>query len=115
MEPMLFLQRDLPLLSQMKSSKTKVFVEQVPYSDKLKELLAEMESFVTENRLTNVVSHVGEVTFPKDFGKEFHAALDGLDKCEQKSFTKELNKAATSFVKEIYMSRAYVANPEELV
>lgn len=114
----------------MKSSKTKVFVEQVPYSDKLKELLAEMESFVTENRLTNVVSHVGEVTFPKDFGKvmglfakdiyedfvkEFHAALDGLDKCEQKSFTKELNKAATSFVKEIYMSRAYVANPEELV
>ena len=34
-----------------------------------KALIEEGETYVTENRLANVVSHIGEVHFPKDFGR----------------------------------------------
>ena len=55
--------------AERKSAKrrTKLFVEPVPYSDELKALIVEGETYVTENRLANVVSHIGEVHFPKDF------------------------------------------------
>lgn len=58
----------------------------------------------------NIVSHIGEVSFPKDFGKvmgmfakdilegflkEFGGEYSALDKCEQKSLNRELNKLAT--------------------
>ena len=57
--------------AERKSAKrrTKLFVEPVPYSEELKALIVEGETYVTENRLANVVSHIGEVHFPKDFGK----------------------------------------------
>ena len=111
--------------SEKKSVKTrnKLFAEPVPYSEALKALLPEAEAYVTENRLANVVSHIGEVHFPKDFGKvmglfskdvlddflkEHGSAYTALDKCEQKSLNKELNKLCTTLVKKVYMSQAYI-------
>lgn len=111
--------------SEKKSIKTrnKLFAEPVPYSEALKALLQEAEVYVTENRLANVVSHIGEVHFPKDFGKvmglfskdvlddflkEHGSAYTALDKCEQKSLNKELNKLCTILVKKVYMSQAYI-------
>ena len=43
--------------------------ESTLYSDELTNILCELESFVTENRLNNVASHIGEVSMPRDFGK----------------------------------------------
>jgi RNA ligase, rnl2 family len=104
-------------------ARNKLFTEPVPYSDSLKALLPELETYVTENRLNNVISHIGEVTLPKDFGKimgmfskdiledflkENGGAYTALDKCEQKSLNRELNKLSTGFVKEILLSKAYM-------
>jgi len=95
----------------------------VPYSDELKALIVEGETYVTENRLANVVSHIGEVHFPKDFGKvmglfskdvledylkEHGNLYTALEKSEQKLLTKELNKFCTALVKQVYMSQAYI-------
>ena len=43
--------------------------QQVEYSKELTELLGLAEPFVNENRLANVVSHIGEVHMPADLGK----------------------------------------------
>jgi Rnl2 family RNA ligase len=103
--------------------RNKIFTEPVPYSDALKELLLEVEAYVTENRLNNVVSHIGEISLPKDFGKlmglfskdaledfmkDFGNRFSALDKCEQKSLTRELNKMTSTLVKRIYLSQAYI-------
>lgn len=103
--------------------RNKLFAEPVPYSEELKALVAEVEAYVTENRLTNVVSHIGEVHVPKDFGKimglfskdvleDFLKEHGGdyacLEKSEQKLLNKELNKLATDLVKKVYMSQAYI-------
>jgi len=103
--------------------RNKIFTEPIPYSDSLKALLPELEAYVTENRLNNVVSHIGEVTLPKDFGKimgmfskdiledflkEHGDAYTALDKCEQKSLNRELNKLSTGFVKGTLLSKAYI-------
>lgn len=103
--------------------RNKLFAEPVPYSDELKALVAEVDAYVTENRLTNVVSHIGEVHVPKDFGKimglfskdiledflkEYGGDYAGLEKSEQKLLNKELNKLATDLVKKVYMSQSYI-------
>ncbi len=103
--------------------RNKLFSEPVPYSDALKALLPEVEAYVTEARLNNVVSHIGEVSLPKDFGKvmgmfakdiledfmkEHGGEYSALDKCEQKSLNRELNKLATDFVKTNFLSQAYI-------
>ena len=111
--------------SEKKSVKTRnqLLAEPAPNNDSeaLKILLAEVEAYVTENRLTNVVSHIGEVHFPQDFGKvaglfskdvlddflkEHGDAYTALDKGEQKSLNKKLNKLCTAFVKGVHMSQA---------
>ena len=103
--------------------RNKLFVEPVPFSETLKSLLSEVEAYVTENRLANVVSHIGEVHFPKDFGKvmglfskdvledflkEQSGEFAALEKCEQKTFNREVNKLCTTLVKHVYMSQAYI-------
>lgn len=103
--------------------RNKLFTEPVPYSDSLKALLPELEAYVTENRLNNVISHIGEVSLPKDFGKimgmfskdiledflkEHGGEYTALDKCEQKSLNRELNKLSTGFVKRTLLSKAYI-------
>ena len=99
--------------------RNKLFTEPVPFSETLKLLLVKAETFVNENRLANVISHIGEVQFPKDFGKvmglfsrdvledflkEHSGEFASLEKCEQKTFNKEVNKFCTTLVKQIYMS-----------
>lgn len=103
--------------------RNKLFAEPVPYSDELKSLVSEVDAYVTENRLTNVVSHIGEVHVPKDFGKimglfskdaledflkEHGGDYSALDKSEQKLLNKELNKLATELLKKVYMGQAYI-------
>ncbi|MDE7420478.1 MAG: RNA ligase, Rnl2 family [Muribaculaceae bacterium] len=105
--------------------RNKLFSEPIPYSEALQSLLHEVEAYVTENRLNNVVSHIGEVSLPKDFGKimglfakdiledflkEHGGDYSALDKCEQKTLTRELNKKATDLVKSVFMSKAYILN-----
>lgn len=102
--------------------RNKIYAEPVPYSEALQDLLAEMEAYVNANRLANVVSHIGEVSFPKDFGKvmglfaqdaladflkEHGGTYSALDKYEQKSLTRELNNLAGKVVKQEYMTSSH--------
>ena len=103
--------------------RNKLFAEPVPYSEALKALVPEVEAYVTEQRLANVVSHIGEVHVPKDFGKimglfskdvledflkEHGGEYGCLEKSEQKLLNKEMNKLSTELVKKVYMSQAYI-------
>ena len=103
--------------------RNKLFAEPVPYSEALKALIPDVEAYVTEQRLANVVSHIGEVHVPKDFGKimglfskdvledflkEHGGEYGCLEKSEQKLLNKELNKLSTELVKKVYMSQAYI-------
>lgn len=82
-------------------------------SKELSFLISEVESYVNENRLANVVSHIGEVQMPADFGKVIREMsydvvedlrkdhpdrYDALDKSELKIFNKVLNKTISSFI-----------------
>lgn len=101
----------------------KIVALQPEYSKELKVLMNEVAAYVTENRLNNVVSHIGEVQVPKDFGKlmglfskdafndflkEQNEAYANLEKAEQKLLSKELNRLATGLVKEVFMKKAYI-------
>lgn len=111
--------------SEKKSVKkrNKLFAEPVPYSDALKALIPEVEAYINEQRLANVVSHIGEVHVSADFGKimglfskdvleDFLKEQGGsyacLEKSEQKQLNKQLNKSATRLVRAVYMSKAYI-------
>ena len=102
--------------------RNKIFEEPTPMSDELKVLIGEVELYVTENRLANVVSHIGEVHVTKDFGKimgllskdvlsdfmkEHEEDYLNLAKNEQKLFNKILNQLCTDLVKRLYVNRAY--------
>ena len=103
--------------------RNKLFAEPVPYSEALKALIPEVETYVTEQRLANVVSHIGEIHVPKDFGKimglfskdvledflkEHGGEYGCLEKSEQKLLNKELNKLSTELVRKVYMGQAYI-------
>lgn len=106
--------------AEKKSAKkrNKLFNEPIPYSDTLKVLISEADNYVTENRLNNVMSHIGEVSVPKDQGKiiglfskdtlddflkEHEGEYVALDKCEQKTFNKVLNGYCTTLVKKVLL------------
>jgi len=89
----------------------------VEFSEKYSELLDKVEDYVTENRLDNVISHIGEVSVPKevgkllglfskdileDFLKEYSSDFYDLDKNEQKAFTKQLNQLSLRVIKVKY-------------
>ena len=91
----------------------------VEYSKELAELIETVASYVNENRLANVVSHIGEVQIPRDLGKlikemsydvvedflkEHSALYNAIDKSEIKVFNKELNKKITAVIKRVYMT-----------
>ena len=99
--------------------RNKLFIEPIPYSNELKNLLSEAEAYITQNRLNNVISHIGAVEWEKnlgksigmfskdvltDFLKEHGGSYAALCKYEQKQFNKELNKLCTRLVKESYMN-----------
>ena len=70
-----------------------------------KNLMAVLATYITEPRLDNVISHIGEVKMPNDFGKltglyakdvfddfmkENAVSFDELENAEQKALKKEL-------------------------
>ena len=86
----------------------------VSYSDEMKELMAVMATYITEPRLDNVISHIGEVQLPRDFGKltglyakdvfedymkENAVAYNELERKEQKAINKELAKLAAAMIR----------------
>ena len=86
------------------------------YSQELTDLLPITEEYVTENRLNNVISKIGELSLPKDIGKliglfskdiqeDFLKEHSGqyvmLEKNEQKILNRHINKLATVVVKQV--------------
>ena len=95
-------------------ARNKLFSKPVSFTGELKSLLAKLDAYVTENRLNNVISHIGEVTLPADYGKvvglfakdiledflkEHGEEYAVLEKSEQKSLNRQLNKLASDLVK----------------
>jgi len=83
------------------------------FSEKVMQLQEAVKAYITENRLDNVLSKLGEVT-PKDFGKvlglfnkdiledfqkDYHEVLDTLEKKEQKTINKSLGKSTPKMVR----------------
>lgn len=102
----------------IKKRQPALFVEPT-YSEALNDLLAMVESFVTENRLNNVVSKIGNVSVPKDLGKviglmskdtlddflkEYSSEYALLEKSEQKILNRHINKLSTDLIKKVYMN-----------
>jgi Rnl2 family RNA ligase len=87
------------------------------YSEALNDLLLVAEQYVTENRLNNVVSKIGHVSFPKDTGKliglfskdilddflkEHSGEYAAIEKSEQKILNRHVNSLATNLIKKVY-------------
>ena len=88
------------------------------YSEQLVELLVVVEDYVTENRLNNVVSKIGQISVPKDTGKliglfskdilddflkEHSCEYLELEKSEQKILNRHSNSLATTLIKKVYI------------
>lgn len=85
----------------------------VVYSDAVNALVSAVGEYVTEARLGNVMSHIGELDMPKQFGlllKEYcadvleeyvkdHPAYNELASNEQKVVNKTVNKLAADLIK----------------
>lgn len=84
------------------------------YSNEMKELMAVLATYITEPRLDNVISHIGEVQLPRDFGKltglyakdvfedymkENAIAYNELERKKQKAINKELAKLAAAMIR----------------
>ncbi|MDR1757927.1 MAG: hypothetical protein LBR51_03050 [Bacteroidales bacterium] len=97
----------------IKKRAPRVFVEPT-YSDLLQKLLPEAENYITENRLHNVVSKIGEIRVPHDTGKligmmskdvledflkEHSGNYAALEKSEQKIVNTHITKAVSRLIK----------------
>lgn len=85
----------------------------VVYSDTCSKLVSCVEDYVTESRLGNVMSHLGELEMPKQFGlliKEYcadvieefvkdHPEYNELSPNEQKAVNKTVNKLSADIIK----------------
>lgn len=95
-----------------------LFVEPT-YSQELTDLLPVVEAYVTENRLNNTISKIGDISIPKDVGrliglmskdvqedflKEHSGAYNALEKSEQKILNRHVNKLVSELIKAIHMS-----------
>jgi len=94
----------------------KLFLEPT-YSELLNDLLPTAEQYVTENRLNNVISKIGQVSIPKDTGKliglfskdiledflkEHSGRYAAIEKSEQKILNRHINLLATNMIKDVY-------------
>ena len=101
----------------VKKRQPRVFVEPT-YSESLADQLIITEEYVTENRLNNVVSKIGQISIPKETGKliglfskdiledylkEHSSNYALLEKSEQKILNCHINKQAVDLIKKIYM------------
>ena len=88
------------------------------FSPELENLLPIVEQYVTQNRLNNVVSKIGEVSMPEDGGKliglfskdilddflkEHASEYEALEKSEQKLLNRQANMLATNLIKEVFL------------
>jgi len=102
----------------VKKRQPALFIEPT-YSQELNNMLTITEEYVTENRLNNTISKIGEVAFPKDAGrligllskdvqddflKEHSGIYASLEKSEQKILNKHINKLAADLIKKVHMS-----------
>ena len=100
----------------VKKREPKLFVEP-SYSKELNNLLPVSEQYVTENRLNNVVSKIGQISVPKDAGKiiglfskdilddflkEHSGEYAAIEKSEQKILNRHINSLATGLIKKVY-------------
>jgi len=100
----------------VKKRAPKLFVEP-SYSEELNNLLLVAEEYVTENRLNNVASKIGQISVPRDTGKliglfskdildDFLKERSGeyavLEKNEQKILNRHVNSLATNMIKKVY-------------
>ena len=87
------------------------------YSEMLNKLLLVIAEYVTENRLNNVVSKIGEISVPKDTGKliglfsmdilddflkEHSGDYAAIEKNEQKILNRHVNFLATKMIKKVF-------------
>jgi Rnl2 family RNA ligase len=101
----------------VKKRQPSLFVEPT-YSEALNNLLAITEAYITENRLNNVISKIGEISVPKDTGKliglfskdvlddflkEHESEYALMEKSEQKILNRHINKQATELIKKVLM------------
>jgi Rnl2 family RNA ligase len=92
----------------------KIQVQDINLSDDAKAILETMEDYVTENRLRNVLSHVGGMKDHKEFGKilgafckdvfddfmkDHQESFDTLGADEQKSIRKILSNTSTTMLR----------------
>ena len=102
----------------VKKRTPKLFIEP-SYSEFLNHLLSVVEEYVTENRLNNVVSKIGQISVPKDTGKliglfskdiledflkEHSGEYAAIEKSEQKILNRHINSLATSMIKKVYFN-----------
>jgi len=100
----------------IKKREPKLFVEP-SYSEPLNNLLPVTEEYITENRLNNVVSKIGQISVPKDTGKliglfskdilddflkEHSGEYAAIEKSEQKILNRHINSLATVLIKRVY-------------
>lgn len=96
--------------------------KEIELSNTLVTLCENVADYVNDNRLVNVISHIGEVTFPNDFGKvmkeltadvyqefisentENRTVYTSLSPDEQNKFRKHVGKICGNLIKEKYMS-----------
>ena len=86
-------------------------------SEQLSEMLLTVEQYVTENRLNNVISKIGQVSIPKEIGrvicdfnkdiledflKEHSGQYYALDKIEQKILSRQVNTWAIGMIKQVF-------------
>ena len=104
--------------SKMVIRKDKVAKKQVYFTDSAQKIWDEIQKYVTENRLNNVLSKIGEFE-PKmvgkvigafnqdvlvDFKKDFPDAFSTIEKDEVKRICKKLNSVVIDFIKEELMT-----------
>jgi len=112
-----------PRFSEKKSQKVKVPKEEIPLSDEFTELLSSAYDYVTEPRIGSVRSKIGEMVFPREFGKmlglyckdvledflkEYGTSYCELERKEQKLFNKRVNKICADFLREKLLGSAPV-------
>jgi Rnl2 family RNA ligase len=103
----------------VKKSRPDLLAAEPAYSKELNNMLIITEEYVTENRLNNTISKIGDVSFPKDTGKligllskdilddflkEYSGTYASLEKSEQKTLNRHINKQATDLIKKVYMN-----------
>ena len=104
----------------VKKRTPKLFVD-ASYSESLNHLLPVSEQYVTENRLNNVISKIGQLSIPKEMGKliglfskdviedflkEHSGKYAALEKSEQKILNRHINSLATELIKKVYFQRS---------